>query len=489
VAIDEAKTTYQGQTFGLRRATHLVKRGDRLEIAPAEISLPPSGLLTIAGSVPLGSGDIKLTAKGNGSLALLNPFLKERGTKADGRVDVDIDVSGRTSAPVARGRVSVSGGSIADPETGMRLSALTARLALEGDKVRLVEASATTGRGGTISASGQINITGNLDADIMVRLAKAEVSAPPLAMAILDGSVTVRGPLLTKPAVGGTITVDRSEITIPERFSANVAALNVKLVGAPPVVRRTEALAFAKMGKGKGKQSAAFDANLDLTIDVPSRMFVRGRGVDAELGGRVRVTGTTTNPQPTGAFTLRRGSLDVAGKHVQFDSGSVTLLGNLDPLLDFKLSSTANNITVTVAITGSASDPALVLSSTPDLPQDEILSQFLFGHNVAELSGTQMIQLAGAAAQLAGGSSGGGLLSAIRTSTGLDSFGTTTDRNGNVALQAGRYISDRIYFGVVTNDKGSTDATLNIDVTKNLKVQLEGGQTENKAGLIFQKEY
>ncbi|MEI5617114.1 hypothetical protein WB403_49345, partial [Streptomyces brasiliscabiei] len=93
--------------------------------------------------------------KGNGSLALLNPFLKERGTKADGRVDVDIDVSGRTSAPVARGRVSVSGGSIADPETGMRLSALTARLALEGDKVRLVEASATTGRGGTISASGQ----------------------------------------------------------------------------------------------------------------------------------------------------------------------------------------------------------------------------------------------------------------------------------------------------------------------------------------------
>ncbi len=218
-------------------------------------------------------------------------------------------------------------------------------------------------------------------------------------------------------------------------------------------------------------------------------MFVRGRGVDAELGGRIRLTGTTSNPQPTGAFTLRRGSLDVAGKHVQFDSGSVTLLGNLDPLLDFKLSSTANSITVTVAITGSASDPALVLSSSPELPQDEILSQFLFGHNVAELSGTQMIQLAGAAAQLAGGSSGGGLLSAIRTSTGLDSFGTTTDRNGNVALQAGRYISDRVYFGVVTNDKGSTDATLNIDVTKNLKVQLEGGQTENKAGLIFQKEY
>lgn len=489
VALDEAKTTYQGQTFGLRRATHLVKRGDRIEVSPAEISLPPSGSLTIAGSVPLGAGDIQLTAKGNGSLALLNSFLRERGSKADGRFDVDVAVSGRTSAPVARGRVSVSGGSIADPETGMRLSALTARLALDGDRVRIEQASATTGKGGTVSASGQINITGNLDADIAVRLAKAEISAPPLAVAILDGSVTVRGPLLTKPVIGGTITIERSEITIPERFSANVAALNVKLVGAPPAVRRTEALALAKTGKGKGKQAAAFDASLDLTIDVPSRMFVRGRGVDAELGGRIRLTGTTTNPQPTGAFNLRRGSLDVAGKHVQFDSGSVTLLGNLDPLLDFKLSSTANNITVTVAITGSASDPSLVLSSTPDLPQDEILSQFLFGHNVAELSGTQMIQLAGAAAQLAGGSSGGGLLSAIRTSTGLDSFGTTTDRNGNVALQAGRYISDRIYFGVVTNDKGSTDATLNIDVTKNLKVQLEGGQTENKAGLIFQKEY
>lgn len=489
VAIDEAKTTYQGQSFGLRRPAHLVKRGDRIEISPAEISLPPSGSLTIAGSVPLGAGDIRLTAKGNGSLALLNPFLRERGVRADGRVDVDIDVSGRTAAPVARGRVSVSGGSVADPETGMRLSGLTARFALDGDRVRIEQASATTGKGGTISAAGQITVAGNLDADITVRLARAEVSAPPLAMAILDGSVSVRGLLLTKPSVGGTVTIERSEITIPERFSANVAALNVKLVGAPAKVKHTEALAFSKTGKGRAKHAAAFDASLDVTIDVPSKMFVRGRGVDAELGGRVRLTGTTTNPQPTGAFTLRRGSLDVAGKHVQFDSGSVTLLGDLDPLLDFKLSSTANSITVTVAITGNASDPALVLSSTPDLPQDEILSQFLFGHNVAELSGTQMIQLAGAAAQLAGGSSGGGLLSAIRTSTGLDSFGTTTDKNGNVALQAGRYISDRIYFGVVTSDKGTTDATLNINVTKNLKVQLQGGQTENKGGLIFQKEY
>jgi translocation and assembly module TamB len=489
VALDAARAVYQGQTFALKRPTRIAKRPTRIEIAPTEISLPQSGAMTLAGTVPLDGSELALTGKGNASLALLNPTLRERGAKADGRIDLDVAVTGRTTAPSVRGRVTIAGGSLVDPETGMRLSNLTARLALDGKRLRIESASATTGKQGTISATGGMALSAPLDADLSVRFAGAELSSVPLAQASIDGTITLRGPLLTKPTVAGALTVTRAEITIPERFAANVAALNVKLIGAPAAVRKTEARAFAKAGPTKSKASAAFDAVLDVRIEVPSRMFVRGRGVDAELGGTVRLTGTLAAPQPTGALTLRRGALDVAGKHVQFDSGSVTLLGDLDPLLDFKLSSSANGITVTIALTGNASDPALVLSSTPDLPQDEILSQFLFGHNVAELSGTQLIQLASAAAQLAGGSSGGGLLAAIRTSTGLDSFGTTTDRNGNVALQAGRYISDRIYLGVVTGSKGTTDATVNIDVTKNLKLQLEAGQSENKAGLIFQKEY
>ncbi|MDR3493821.1 MAG: translocation/assembly module TamB domain-containing protein [Ancalomicrobiaceae bacterium] len=486
----EKLTVAQARSAGLSPfAVRAEGSGDlgRLTLS-ARISDGKTTNLATTGSLSLDGSELALVLKGTSTLALVNPLLRERGTKADGRIEADLTISGRASAPSARGRITLTSGSLADPQSGMRLSALSARIGLDGDRISIEQASAKTGTTGTIAASGNVRMTEGIPADVTIRLTGAQISAAPIAQATIDGAISVKGPLMRRPTVSGTLTIQRAEISIPERFAANVAALNVRSVKAPAAVKRTEALAFRRAKERKSRSTSA-DVALNVTISVPARLFVRGRGVDAELGGTLHLAGTLAAPQPTGALDLRRGSLDVAGKHVKFDSGSVTLLGDLNPMLDFKMSSTSNSTTVTIAISGNASDPTLVLSSTPELPQDEILSQFLFGHNVSELSSTQLLQLASAAAQLAGGSSGPGLLSSIRASTGLDSFGTTTDRNGNVALQAGRYIGEHIYLGVVTGRKGSTDATVNIDIGKNLKVQVEAGQEENKASLLFQKEY
>jgi translocation and assembly module TamB len=139
-------------------------------------------------------------------------------------------------------------------------------------------------------------------------------------------------------------------------------------------------------------------------------------------------------------------------------------------------------------VTGPASDPQLVLSSAPELPQDEILAQFLFGRSITDLSPFQVVQLATAVAQLAGGGSGG-LMSSIRESTGLDTLGIVTDARGNPALQAGRYVSERIYLGVATGATGEANATVNLDVTKNLKARVEAGSESSGAGLFYEREY
>jgi len=139
-------------------------------------------------------------------------------------------------------------------------------------------------------------------------------------------------------------------------------------------------------------------------------------------------------------------------------------------------------------VTGRASDPQIVLSSVPDLPQDEVLAQFLFGHSISDLSPVQVVQLATAVAQLAGGS-GGDLLANIRKSTGLDTLSIGTDRSGNAAVQAGRYVNERVYLGVTTGATGQTNATVNLDITKNLKARLEAGTEGTGAGLFYEREY
>ena len=48
---------------------------------------------------------------------------------------------------------------------------------------------------------------------------------------------------------------------------------------------------------------------MDLTVRAPQQIFVRGRGLNVELGGTIHVQGTTAHMVPRGTFTLRRGDV------------------------------------------------------------------------------------------------------------------------------------------------------------------------------------
>ncbi|MCB6575115.1 translocation/assembly module TamB domain-containing protein, partial [Phascolarctobacterium faecium] len=52
---------------------------------------------------------------------------------------------------------------------------------------------------------------------------------------------------------------------------------------------------------------------LDLVINAPNRVFIRGRGIDAELGGGFRIQGTARNAIPIGNLQLIRGRVDLLG--------------------------------------------------------------------------------------------------------------------------------------------------------------------------------
>ena len=103
-----------------------------------------------------------------------------------------------------------------------------------------------------------------------------------------------------------------------------------------------------------------------------------------------------------------------------------------------------------MTVTGHASDPEVVFSSVPELPQDEVLAHLIFNKGIGDLSPVQIARLADAAAQLSGG--GGGILNSLRESTGLDDLDIVTDDEGGAALAAGRYISENVYVGVQQGD-------------------------------------
>src|SRR5207245_946002 len=167
-----------------------------------------------------------------------------------------------------------------------------------------------------------------------------------------------------------------------------------------------------KNGKGgkaaqpvAGDQQPAVPAALDITLDMPGNIFVRGHGLESEWRGRLTITGTSAAPVIAGSLEQIRGSVDLLGKTFTLTRGTIAFDGSpkLDPVLDIVAEASAADITAQVNIGGFASAPTITLSSTPPVPQDEILARVLFNRGVGQITAAEGMQLAAAAGTLAGG--------------------------------------------------------------------------------------
>jgi translocation and assembly module TamB len=114
-------------------------------------------------------------------------------------------------------------------------------------------------------------------------------------------------------------------ITVPEKLPGSLSALDVKHKNAPRAVRAQEKALRPAAASGGGNGGGGLV--LDVTVNAPNQIFIQGRGVDAELGGSLRLTGPASSPQAVGTFTLQRGRLSILAKRLTFTEGTVGFSG------------------------------------------------------------------------------------------------------------------------------------------------------------------
>ncbi|MCT7375152.1 translocation/assembly module TamB domain-containing protein [Chelativorans salis] len=468
-----------------RFAQGVVTLSDMTATGPAGLSVSASG------RVPLTGSGLAVDVRGNVPLTLVDRLLTGRGAQFRGTAIVEIHIGGSLANPAIQGTVSIADATAFDPLTNLRLTSIRVDAGISGDTVTIRSASAAFAGGGTLSLSGTVSTSAaaGFPADLAIRLNEARYTDGELVTATMSGALTLRGPLTRDPLLSGNLTLSRVEITVPEHFGGGgPAQINVQHVDPPPAVRQTLRRARADDGTPmpSGRPSVL---RLDVTVDAPARIFVRGRGLDAELGGSVQLTGPVTSVQPVGAFQLIRGRLSILTQRITFDEGTVSLVGDLDPYLDFVARSERRDITVFITVTGRVSDLSVDFSSQPELPEDEVLARLIFNRGLNELSPLQLAQLAAAAAELAGGTETS-LLGSLRGATGLDELDIITDETGGVAVRAGRYIQENVYLGVEAGSGGSTRATINLDITEDLKARgAIGTGGESSLGIFYERDY
>ncbi|MGB3337192.1 MAG: translocation/assembly module TamB domain-containing protein [Devosia sp.] len=457
------------------------------------LSATGSGGLTLRGSgtVPLAGGGLNVAVTGSAPLALANRLVADRGGQLSGVLTLDARVSGSLASPQFSGRVSTSGAGYVDPELNLRLQGITGSASLNGSNLVIDSLSGNFATGGSVSASGSVGLSGGFPADVRLVLNSARYADGNLFVATVSGNLALTGNLTGSPLLAGNVLVEQANITVPENFGGGAQLIDVDHVNTPPAVEQT--LQRAKIDDRTGApipQTRPAGLLLDVNVSAPNQIFIRGRGLDAEMGGSVRLTGPINNIQPVGGFSLNRGRLAILGQRITFESGTVTLVGDLDPFLNLVARTEGEGITVFVTVSGRASDIDVSFTSSPMLPQDEVLSRLIFNRSMGELSPLQLARLAGAAAELVGGGGNGGLVDSLRGAAGLADLDIVTDDKGNIAVQAGAYIQDNVYLGVQAGAGGQSKVTINLDVTDDLKVTGAAGQDGNSSlGVFYERDY
>ncbi len=450
--------------------------------------LPPGSgpWLTRLLEAPLGGG-----IRYNGPADTLFSLAGQADQRLSGTVGVAADFSGRVSRPQLAGIIRANNLTYENQTYGTRLSNMAVRGRFTGDRLEIEQLDAVAGEG-TVKATGYVSLAADsgYPMDVQVNLQNASLARSEAIATRATGTLALTKTAGQTALLSGRIVLPETRYQVVRQGAEQVPELSgVRFKpprGRPRVTGDEPAISAVSLFE---------QLRLDIDLDAPERLYVSGMGLESEWSADIKISGTSSEPRMSGGVDLVRGTLGFAGRSFELTEGRVRFNGGrtLDPSITLQASEEIDDITVNVDVSGQAFNPQIAFSSTPGLPQDEIVSRILFGNSVGNLSTIQAVQLAASLNSLRG--SGGGLnpLGKLRSATGIDRLrilGADEDSGRGTALAAGQYITDDIYIEIITDARGFTATQLEISLTPALSVLSQaGGTVGTNANIRYRKDY
>lgn len=405
-------------------------------------------------------------------LAALSPLFLPPTQSLSGDIAANGIIAGTLSLPQPTATIALRNASFIDDQNGIEIDDLAAKADVSREKIILTSLTATDGKQGKISGSGSVYFgQGATDLSLQIR----DFNAPRGNMAdgVFSADLAMKGSA-DALRLTGKADITEMNVLIPETFASRIPQLNI-----------------VEDEKKEGPDLLSKLA-LDMTIDAHNRVFVRGRGLDAEFGGNVAITGTAAAPQFNGTLESRRGRFEEFGKRFTLERANLRFQGQIppSPYLDIEATTQAEDVTGAILFTGPVQSPTIKFSSTPALPEDEVLSRILFGKEATKISPFQAVQLAQTIQRFSGKGGGASFdpLGMIRSATGLDDISVETDESGEANVEAGKYLTDNVYLELSKGKaENSGAATIQIEVTPSVNIESEIGQDAQGGGGVFWK--
>ncbi|HEY1145146.1 MAG TPA: translocation/assembly module TamB domain-containing protein, partial [Allosphingosinicella sp.] len=380
-----------------------------------------------------------------------------------GPVAIGADAGGTLNDPRFRGSVKTDKARLESAVTGTVIENIQASGRFGGSRLVIDSFAGTTKKNGKVTARGAFDFSAarGVGMDIALRADAAQLIDRDDLKAQVTGPLTIRS-----DGSGGTIAGKVELVSGSFRLGSATAGAEVPRLAVHELNRpEDEAEPLAEPAPWR----------LDLEVHGDNRLMVTGLGITSEWGADLKIAGTVTEPRINGRADLLRGSYDFAGRRFDLERGTIRFVGEspVNPVLDIVAEGGIQGLNATIRVTGRGQKPEIAFTSTPALPQDELLSRLLFGTSITNLSAPEALQLAAAVASL--NNTGGGLdpINSVRSAVGLDRLRVLPadiSTGQGTSLAAGKYIGRRVYVEVITDGRGYSATQVEYQITRWLSI-------------------
>ena len=394
----------------------------------------------VTGSVPLNPASMRLDESrpvnlrlelADSDLSLLTLF-SDQIERAEGGLAGAVSVTGLAGQPRLEGQVTASGGMVKIRGVDPALTAVQGQITFTEDTLRVDSLRARAGEG-TVSLAGSVGVRRFRPdrLDLTLTSDGARLSLPGLFSGRIDGAIRVTG-TPSRPEIGGAATLSAGDIVVSA--AQRLAARPANGTGGP---------------------------RLDLDVRTGDALWVNAGGLRLQVGGGVRVSGTSSAPRLSGEVVAERGTFVAFNTTFRLVEGraSFSEFRGTTPFIDAVAETRVSVPTerdnqgrpiaferavVRLHVTGTPDALALQLTSDPPFSRSELIAALGRESRFAMLF-TGGTDLEAALLSELSNALFGQVGRAVASALGLEEFTLEYDSERQLSLRVGRLLIDDVY--------------------------------------------
>ena len=455
-------------------------------------------ILQIEGTLGLGNRyplDLKVQSS-SFDLARLGPVF-DVVELSGGSLDLQLLVGGTVEAPDLKGDLAIREGVLQLTSTGEPYQDIEANLTLRGNRLEMGSLTAASSTG-TLHAAGWLETHELRPKHLHLSLQAHDFNLlnTNTVQARVTGALEARGSL-DALTVRGDVTVPRARIRLDDFGAGPVSVSPDDLTVAGVFDGDPEEEAGASEStKGERDSPVLLGLRTELSVMLPRNAWVVGPETAVEIQGTLLVNKSANEPFILGGSAQTvRGHVTYRGRKFDLDRGRITFSGADEnrPILDVLARHEVSDYTITLHVEGDSRRPELTFSSSPELPEEDILSLIAFGKTIDRLSGSERTALSSQGAAIAGNIISGILEKQLGDALGLDTLEVEVgDELGTGSVRGGRYVTQDLFLSYESRLGEQGGNTVEVEYSLGPRVKLKGSSDDkgqSSLDLFWRIEY